>query len=254
MRNTWTAGVAGVIALAAACAAQTGPAGLELTPAAVADAKGDGGDGKANTADDTWGFWFQVLHAPQYLRLDIATAALSPERRAGGIPRKVTGPIASMLPNPDDTDGHIFHSDWDGRYEGVWGDRKAGQVLAHPYTEKTTAGAVAITCKVPADGVYTLTAAVRDLNVVQTGHRAMTGIIAILDVLDAGDGKAIQAPARPLATAKVGDKAGPESATLTARNVKLRAGQLVRLVIDPNKSWAGDLTRIEAFRIEKSKE
>jgi len=33
-------------------------------------------------------------------------------------------------PNLADTQGRIYHSDWEDRFEGVWGDAKAGQVLA----------------------------------------------------------------------------------------------------------------------------
>ncbi|MHC4984220.1 MAG: GDSL-type esterase/lipase family protein, partial [Planctomycetota bacterium] len=98
---------------------------VELTPADVANPKGDGPDGKGNTPDDTWQFWFELAHARQaFHRLSLATATMSAEQRQKGIPGKVDGPIAGNLPNPDDTEGWIFSTDWDGGYEGFWGDRK----------------------------------------------------------------------------------------------------------------------------------
>ncbi|MDP7290325.1 MAG: hypothetical protein QGH94_20250 [Phycisphaerae bacterium] len=79
---------------------------LSLTVAAVANHKGDGPDGKGNTADDTWRFWFQLIHARgEYRPLDIATATMSPKQKKSGIRRKVRGPIGSMLPNPKKTEG-----------------------------------------------------------------------------------------------------------------------------------------------------
>ncbi|MBI1913976.1 MAG: M1 family peptidase, partial [Planctomycetes bacterium] len=52
---------------------------------------------------------------------------------------------ASRQPIPAVMDGWIFHRDWDGRFEGVWADRKTGVILVHPYVEKRFHGAVAIT-------------------------------------------------------------------------------------------------------------
>ena len=81
---------------------------VELTPAAVADTKGDGPDGKGNTADDTWQFWFQLVRSQQYRRLDLATAALPEAQRKAGIrdesakrgKQKVMGPIGATCPIP----------------------------------------------------------------------------------------------------------------------------------------------------------
>lgn len=42
-----------------------------------------------------------------------------------------------MLPSPNDSEGWIYHCDCDGRFEGFWGDKKANQVVAHPFNEKT---------------------------------------------------------------------------------------------------------------------
>ena len=224
----------------------------ELTPAAVADAKGDGPDGKGNTTDDTWQFWFSLLHAPEYHRLDIGTAAMPPQQRAGGIKRKVQGPIGAMLPNPADSEGWIYHSDWDGRYEGVWGDKKANQVVMHPYNEKTDGGCVAVTYTVPADGAYDISGKVTDLAVAKGDHHMLTGITYKVDVV-AGGGDKLTKIEKPLAEGKVGDKVGPESAEFKVDKVDLKKGQLVRLAIDPNKWWGGDMTKIDSFKIEPVK-
>jgi len=224
---------------------------LSLNAAAVADHKGDGPDGKGNTADDTWGFWFQLIHAKkEYRRLDIATAAMSPKLKKSGIRRKVHGPIGSMLPNPKETEGWIYHSDWDGRFEGFWGDSKAGQVLAHPYMEKTSGGAVAVTCKVPADGTYRISGKITDVNVAKIKHRALTGINWSLDIVATKGPNAIVKVTKALKRGgPVGDTLGPPSAQFSIDGVTLKKGQLIRLVIDPNKSWGGDMTRIDYFKI-----
>ncbi len=224
----------------------------ELTPAVVADPKGDGPDGKGNTADDTWQFWFQLVRSPQYQRLDLATAVLPEAQRKAGIrdeaarrgKQKVQGPIGAFLPNAADTEGWIFHSDWDGRYEGAWGDKKANQVLMHPYNEKTDGAAVAVTWKAPADGKYLVTGKVTDLQVVKTGHPMMTGVTYIIDVVEAGNAS-ITASGPALKQGNVGDNAGPESEDFKLEGVVMKKGQLLRLAIDPNKAWATDMTKVE---------
>lgn len=216
----------------------------ELTPAAVADPKGDGPDGKGNTADDTWQFWFQLVRSPQYRRLDLGTAAMSKAQRKDGIPRKVRGPIGGSLPNAAETEGWIYHSDWDGRFEGVWGDKKVNQVLMHPYNEKTDGAAVAVTWKAPADGKYTVAGKVTDLQVVKSGHPMMTGVIYFIDVVEAG-GVSITTKGPPLKQGKVGDNVGPESEEFKLEGVQMKKGQLLRLAIDPNKSWGADMTKVE---------
>jgi hypothetical protein len=226
---------------------------LSLNAAAVANHKGDGPDGKGNTADDTWGFWFQLIHAKkEFRRLDIATAAMSPKLKASGIRRKVRGPIGSMLPNPKKTEGWIYHSDWDGRFEGFWGDGKARQVLAHPYMEKTSGGAVAVTCKVPAGGTYRISGKITDVNVAKIKHRALTGVNWSLDIVATKGPNAIVKVTRALKRGgPVGDTVGPPSAEFAIDGVVLKKGQLIRLMIDPNKSWGGDMTRIDYFKIAK---
>ena len=228
---------------------------LSLKPADVANPKGDGPDGKGNTADDTWGFWFQLIHARgEYRRLDIATASMSPKQRAGGIRRKVRGPIGSMMPNPKQTEGWIYHSDWDGRFEGFWGDSKAGQVLAHPYNEKTSGGAVAVTCKAPADGTYRISGKVTDVNIAKIKHRALTGIKWSLDVVATKGPNAIVKVSKALKKGgPIGDAVGPPSAKFSIEGVVLKKGQLIRLMIDPNRAWGGDMTRIDYFKVAKVK-
>ena len=219
---------------------------LELTFEAAANPKGDGPDGKGNTADDTWQFWFRLMHAPEYRRLDRHSSQIPK-----GVRGKVRGPVASMTPNPGRTQGWIYHRDWDGRFEGVWGDAKSRQVLVHPYNEKTVGGNVAITCAAPTAGLYAILGKVTDLNVA-AGHVSLTGITYLLEVCAGGE-KAIGKAEKVLSSGKVGDKAGPESGAFKVEEVALKKGQFVRLVIDPNKSWAGDMTRIEGFLIVPTK-
>jgi hypothetical protein len=234
-----------LLAAVAVCCISLNPlSAAELTFEEAANIKGDGPDGKGNTADDTWQFWFQLVHAPKYHRLDRHSSEIP-----DGIPGKVTGPVGSMTPNPKETQGWVYHSDWDGRFEGVWGDAKQKQVLAHPYNEKTSGGDVAVTYTVPEDGKYTISGKVTDLQVAG-GHVTLTGIIYKVGVCEAA-GDELDGKEQSLASGKVGDKEGPESAEFKVENVDLKKGQLVRLAIDPNKWWGADMTRIDSFKIEK---
>jgi hypothetical protein len=213
----------------------------ELKPEHVAQAKGDGPDGKGNTTDDTWQFWFELAQPrSQFHPLDTYSTSVPGE----GIPRKVTGPIAGSLPNPGDTEGWIFHRDWDGRFEGIWADRKTNQVLAYPYVEKNTHLAVAVTYKVPADGIYRISGVLTDVQV-QPQFEQHDGVEWILELVEGG--KSI----RKIGTGgPIGDGKGrPDSDRFQFPEVVARKGQLVRLVIHPRKWWGSDLTRIEAFRI-----
>ncbi len=213
----------------------------ELRVEHVRNAKGDGPDGKGNTADDTWQFWFELAHQRgHFARL----ATYSTSIPKAGIPRKVRGPIASMLPNPDDSEGWIFHRDWDGRFEGFWGDKKAAQILAYPYVEKTSHCAVAVTYKVPKDGTYDITGGLTDLQV-QPQFKQHDGVELVLQFAD--EGKPIKLIARG---GPFGDGNGrPDSVNFQALNVAAKKGQLIRLEIQPRQWWGSDLTRIDAFRI-----
>jgi lysophospholipase L1-like esterase len=234
----------------------------ELTPEYVADPKGDGPDGKGNTEDDTWQFWFELCHARKsYHRLSLATKTMPEDQRKNGIfdpkskaghQKKVTGPIAGMLPNPQDTEGWIFSSDWDGRYEGFWGDLKVKQVLAHPFVEKNSHCCVAVSFRVPADGAYDVSGKLTDLTVVNMPQ--MTGILWQIELSkewtgsDSPEAYKIAAKGGP-----IGDGKGPDSAEIEARGVECKMGNTIRLVIDPNNQWGSDLTRIENFRIKRVK-
>ena len=222
---------------------------VELTAKDIVNPKGDGPDGKGNTADDTWGFWFELIHNAEYRRLDVATKTMSAQERAKGRPRKITGPIGAWVEKG--SEGWIYHSDWDGRGEGVWGNEKSGKMYMHPYNEKTDGGDVAVTYKVPKDGTYTITAKATDLNVAK-GHYTLTGITAVIDIVTLKGPNATGKPLKTLAKAKIGDDVGPKSKELTVKDVELKAGQLVRLAIDPNKWWGADMTEIE-FKIEPAK-
>ncbi|MCE5280012.1 MAG: hypothetical protein ABFD92_18595 [Planctomycetaceae bacterium] len=221
------------------------------TPAEVADAKGDGPDGKGNGDDDTLGAWFELGHAAgTYMRLSLNTATMSADQRANGIrdPRakrghqgKVRGPIGAWLPNPKDTEGWIFTTDWDGRGEGVWGDTKANCIIMHPYTEKAAAGSVAMTFKVPA-GKYTLKAKATDMTVT-----AGDGVKLRVEVAKGGE-KA----AAPVAEKAFGDK-GDASIEFEAKGITVAEGQLIRLVLDPVAHWGADMTKIENLTLTRVK-
>ena len=218
----------------------------ELKVEHVRNAKGDGADGKGNTADDSWQFWFELAHQRgQFARL----ATYSTSIPKTGIPRKVRGPIASLLPNPDDTEGWIFHRDWDGRFEGFWGDAKASQLIAYPYVEKTSHCAVAVSYKVPKDGAYDITGGLTDLQVLPQ-FKQHDGVEWVLQLAD--DGK----PGKTIGRGgPFGDGNGrPDSVTFQHRNVAAAKGQLIRLEIHPRKWWGSDMTRIDSFRIVPSRE
>ncbi|MBM3982226.1 MAG: hypothetical protein FJ304_18565 [Planctomycetes bacterium] len=217
----------------------------ELKPEHVANSKGDGPDGKGNTADDTWQFWFELAHKKGHFEpLGTYSTSIAKE----GIPKKVTGPVAGLLPNPDDTVGWIFHRDWDGRFEGVWADNKAKCVMLYPYVEKNAHSAVAVTYRVPADGKYDISGGVTDLQV-QPQFKQHDGIEWIVETADGGK------PVKKIGSGgPVGDGNGrPDSDTFAFTAVELKKGQLVRLVIHPRKWWGSDLTRIDSFKIEASK-
>ena len=214
----------------------------ELTVAAVTSAAGDGPDETGNTADDSWQFWFELAHKRGAFHvLDTHSKSVPAE----GVPRKIRGPIAGMLPNPADTQGWIFHRDWDGRFEGIWGDAKADRVFAYPYVEKNVHLAVAVSYRIPADGKYNIRGKLTDLQV-QPQFKQHDGINWSLDVV------ARDAPARPIGTGgPLGDGHGrPESEEFKFDNVELRKGHLIRLVIHPGKWWGSDMTAIDGFVIE----
>jgi len=218
----------------------------ELTLEDVASLKGDGPDADGNTADDTWRFWFEIAHAPNTFGALDRHSTIVPK---AGIPRKVHGPIASELPNPDDTVGWIYHSDWDGKKEGVWADKKAKEILVLPYVEKTSHMGVAITYKIPADGKYDISGGITDMQIAADDPKT-DGVAWKLQI--ANEGKLV----RQLGAANpaIGDSRNrPDSGTFKFDGVELKQGQLVRLVIHPNRWMPTDLTRIDSFKIEAVK-
>ncbi len=217
---------------------------VELAPDSVADRKGTGADGKGNTADDDWQFWFELAHKPgTFERLDTHSTAVP----KAGVPRKITGPIASLLPNPDDTEGWIFHSDWDGRFEGVWADKKAKCVYLYPYVEKRFHGAVAITHRIPEDGTFTVSGTLTDAQVNENDPH--DGVEWRLELAEGGK------PGRRVAGGgPIGDGKGrPNSDTIAVKDVKAKKGELLRLVVHPRKWWGTDLTRLDGFKVEPVK-
>ena len=242
MGRTLTAGVA--ILCAIGLCGPASPAAT-LNVADVTNTRGDGPDGKGNTGDDTWQFWFALAHAPKtYHRLDVATGTMSPAARAKGVPRKIRGPIGAYLPNPKNTEGWIYHSDWDGRFEGVWGDSKADQVIAYPYVEKNSHCPVAITYRPPTGGSYDVVGKVTDIQVVK--HRLHKGFLWRVEIAADRGGKTSPEATRIIGTGgPLGDEVGPESEAFSLPKVALKKGELIRLVIDPNKWWGTDMTRVE---------
>jgi hypothetical protein len=101
---------------------------------------------------------------------------------------------------------------------------------------------MAITCRLPA-GVYAVSAKVTDLN---TGGN--DGISWRVEVANANLGHKLIAKSDPF-----GDKVGPTSVTVEVKDVSIEAGQLIRFVIDPNKHWGGDMTRVEGLKITRTK-
>ncbi|MCE5326825.1 MAG: GDSL-type esterase/lipase family protein [Planctomycetaceae bacterium] len=227
----------------------------ELTAAIVLDPKGDGPDAKPNTDDDAWGFWFMLADPThRYNRLDLPTWTMPDDQRKNGIrdpnspaghQGKVTGPIASSLPDLIDSEGWIFHTDWDGRYEGIWGNKRANCVLMHPYVEKNGHHAVAVTYTVPASGVYTLSGKVTDLQVVNN-YVKCDGITWKIEIAEGGETGVL------LGKGQAGDGHGrPDSTEFKIEKVKIGGGKNIRLVIHPNFWWGTDLTRIDSFKIER---
>lgn len=226
----------------------------ELKAEHVLNVKGDGADGKGNTDDDTWGFWFEVVHNHEFHRLSLATAKLTPEQRKNGVSDptakrgkgKVRGPVASLLPDSENLDGWIFHRDWDGRFEGIWANKSTGAIMAHPYAEKSAHCAVAISYKIPKAGAYAVTAKLTDLAVNTTPPH--DGILWRLDKVSGGKSSNL-AKGGP-----IGDGKGPESESFGVPRAEFAQGELVRLVIHPNRHWGQDLTRIDYFKIEPARE
>jgi len=221
---------------------------VELTVDDVRNFKGTGPDGKGNTADDTWQFWFELV-APEgkFLHLDIATETMSKNQRDSGIPGKVTGPIGGFMPNKADTEGWIYHSDWDGRMEGAWGDKKANKVLLHPYVEKHAHRACALSYTVPKAGRYKVTGAVTDGAVWK--HKRHQGFLA---KVCAGklQGNAMVCTKELASAGPIGDQVGPDSGTLKVDGVQLKKGDLIVLYVHPNGWWGTDLMQIDSLKIE----
>jgi len=221
--------------------AKTAPKKVTLTVDIVRDLKGDGPDGKGNTDDDSWQFWFELAHAPgSYGHLDLPTETMSASVRKRGIRKKVTGPIGSWMLNKEDTEGWIYHSDWDGRFEGVWGDKKANRVILYPYVEKGSHMAVAVSYLVSVAGKYTVTGKTTDLQV-HPQFKQHDGASWRIEIGEGGKTSKVIARGGPF-----GDAGGrPDSVDVKAGPFNVKSGELVRLAIDPNKWWGSDMTKVE---------
>lgn len=211
-----TAAVLAVLgAVGFACVSAAPAASLKASD--IVNRKGDGKDAKGNTDDDTWQFWWQEVVHRKYHHFN-------------------------SFYRHKKYDGWSHNHDMDTDFEGVWGNIKTGQVFAHPYVEKNAHRAVAITYKVPAAGAYDISGGVTDVKVVK--HRLHTGILWRVEIATGGAKGRVVGKGGP-----IGDKVGPDSATFSIPNVRVKKGELVRLVIDPNKWWGSDMTRIDSFRI-----
>jgi hypothetical protein len=221
---------------------------VELSIEHVRDLKGDGPDGRGNTADDTWQFWFELVRPKdKFLRLDIATKKMPKAQRRNGIPGKVTGPIGKFLPNPQDTEGWLYHSDWDGRMEGAWGDKKTGKVMLHPYVEKGAHCAVALTYKIPRTGRYRITGEVTDGQVVKhPKHKGFLCKVATGRI----DGKFMVIDRELTGIGPIGDKVGPDSGKFEVKEARLDKGSLLVVYVHPNGWWGTDLMVIDSLKIE----
>ena len=221
---------------------------VELPVEAVLDVKGDGRDGRGNSNDDTWQFWFELV-APRgkSLHLDVPTAKMSPREREKGRPGKIDGPIGKDLPNPGATDGWIYHSDWNGCFEGAWGDNKTGKTMLYPYVEKGAHRGVSLSYTVPKAGAYKITGKVTDGFVWK--HKRHKGFLC---KVAAGriNGKFMQVTRELTSIGPIGDKVGPDSGTFTVKSVELKKGELIVVTVDPNGWWGSDLMVIDSLRIE----
>ena len=237
---------------------------VELTPAYIANPKGDGADGKGNTEDDTWQFWFQYDTRNAYGRM--GEYKKGPTQVPGG--KDVEGWVYSDTP---DGKGNPA-TDWSPEYEGVWGNTKKGQMMLHPYTHHGLHASLAITFRVPADGTYEITGGITDVLVVKKSPDGVAktvetpdgrtivyganepknedGVFWFVEVVAKGSDQ----KGRLLGQGKpVGDKNEKDSDTFEIKNAECKKGELVRFGIDPNKWWGTDLTRIDGFKIKRLK-
>jgi hypothetical protein len=181
---------------------------------------GDGADSLGNTADDTWQFWYEEVVNRDFHRLN------------------------SYYDNKR-FEGWSLDHDMDTKYEGVWANQKTGAIFIHPYVEKSDHRGMALSCRVKTAGVYRIRGALTDVEVDSDAPKH-DGISWRVDVARAGEIGRKVGNGGP-----IGDGHGrPDSATFAIDSVTLKAGDMVRLVILPNKWWGRDLTRIDEFTIE----
>ena len=225
----------------------------ELKASDIADTKGDGPDKKANTADDTWQFWYQYDTRSGYGCF--GTYCKQPKGVADA--KNVEGWVYSMT------------EDWSPDFEGIWGNKSNGQMHAHPYTHHGLHASVAITYKVPEDGEYNISGGITDMFVMKKSPDGVfkkvetpdgrtifylpkqpkneDGVIWVVEVVT--DGKA--AKGKELGRGQpIGDTNAKDSTTFKIEKAALKKGELVRFVIDPNKWWGTDMTRIDSFKVE----
>jgi len=162
---------------------------------------------------------------------------------------KVAGPIAGYLPNPAETNGWIFSTDWDGRFEGIWADTKARQILMVPFVEKNFHGAVAVTYRVPATGTYVISGKLSDVAPVPQ-LPAMDGVTAWVQIAAPDTPQVMVAKIGPVGDGNEANKR-PNSIEFKTDKVTIGGGRWIRFVIHPNANWATDTTRIESLKIEK---
>lgn len=218
---------------------------VELKASDITETKGDGPDGVANTADDTWQFWYQHDQRGGYGLMRERKKA--PKQVPDG--PNVIGWVYSATPSKNRRGKVAPASDWSPEFEGIWANTNNGAIHAHPYTHHGLHAGVAFTFKVPEDGLYNVSGTFTDVAVVKPMPRAaMDGVTIVVDrTADPTKNGEVVGKTEPF-----GDGHPSSSAKLSLEKIALRKGQYLRISIDPNAWWATDMTKIEGLKIEKA--
>ena len=228
-KNHWAAAIGFIVLLAVPAAAW---ADASLGSSYIASQWGNGADYVGNTADDAWNFWYEDADNPNNFGL---------------LSQYVTSP--AYLPSPATTSGWVFATGdpWDARFEGVWGDPTHDAMYMHPWyhgSHNILPMDVAITYKVPTTGLYTIEVSAADENIVAGGGIYDGQTIKLEKTSNPQTG-----PTEVFGSVLIGDQSGPATASLQYTNVSLTAGEYVRLRVNGNTNWSGDMTQINSFQI-----
>ena len=194
---------------------------VKLKASDITNPRGDGPDGRGNSGDDTWQFWYEEVVHRDFHRLN------SYYRHS--------------------FNGWSHNHNMETEIEGIWGEPKTGIIYIHPYAGRNDHRAIALTWTVPKTGVYTITGEVTDVMIDKPSGKADGIIWRIERATDGKRGKLLKRGG------PVGDGVGPPSAKFSVENVKLKRGELLRLVVDPNGHSHHDMTKIDSFEIREVK-